>query len=190
MKLAAVSIALLVCIVHNAGGQRSEQLEAFYQAERKIVRLRPNAIPELPTAVIQELDRRACTIPQEVFSKKPNNVVKGEFAKRGQTDWAVLCSVKGVSRILVFWNGSGQNPAEVAPGEDLGYLQGTGPGQIGYSRGIQPVDRDFIVSHYKAYGGPTPPPIDHQGINNAFIEKASVVWYLHEGKWMTLTGAD
>src|SRR5947208_17097962 len=61
-------------------------------------------------------------IPQEAFSpantKKANNVIKGEFARPGQTDWAVLCSVKGVSTILVFWNGSENNPAALLPAAD------------------------------------------------------------------------
>ena len=39
-------------------------------------------------------------------------------------------------------------------------------------------------------GGPKPPPIDHQGINDAFLEKASSVHYFHEGKWLRLTDAD
>ncbi|PYR66590.1 MAG: hypothetical protein DMG20_12690 [Acidobacteria bacterium] len=40
------------------------------------------------------------------------------------------------------------------------------------------------------YGGPKPPPIDHLGINDVFIEKASVVWYFYQGKWLQLQGAD
>ena len=68
----------------------------------------PAAFPELPANLVQELQRRQCTIPQETFSKKRNNVIKGEFARPGQTDWGVLCSVKGVSTILVFWNEIGR----------------------------------------------------------------------------------
>jgi hypothetical protein len=45
--------------------------------------------------------------------KKPKNVIKGEFARPGQTDWAVLCSVKGVPTILVFWDGSEKNPTAI-----------------------------------------------------------------------------
>src|ERR1035437_5604838 len=32
---------------------------------------------------------------------------------------------------------------------------------------IRPVGRKFIMDHYRAYGGPKPPPIDHQGIESA-----------------------
>lgn len=162
----------------------------FDEAERRIVRLPPTAFPELPGNVVRELQRRGCTIPQEAYTKKPHNVIKGEFAKPGQTDWAVLCSVSGVSTILVFWNGSERNPASIAQMEDRNYLQGITPTEIGYSRGIRAVGKDFIMRHHQAYGGPTPPPIDHQGVDDAFIEKASVTWYFHGGKWMKLTGAD
>src|SRR2546425_5507102 len=90
-------------------------------------------------------------IPQEAFSpantKKANNVIKGEFAKPGQTDWAVLCSVKGISTILVFWNGSENNPAAIAPMEDRNYVQGVGSNQLAYSRGIDPMGIDDILRY-------------------------------------------
>lgn len=159
-------------------------------ADRRIVRLPPAAFPELPRHLVTELDRRGCSIPQEAFTKKSHNVIKGEFARPGETDWAVLCSVKGLSTILVFWNGSKKNPAAIAAREDRNFLQGITPDEIGYSRGITPVGKNFIMRHYDAYGGPRPPPIDHQGIDDAFVEKASVTWYFHAGKWSQLTGSD
>ena len=122
--------------------------------------------------------------------KNPHNVIRGEFAKPGQTDWAVLCSVKGVSTILVFWNGSEKNPAEIAKLEDQIFLQGITADEIGFSRGISAVGNEFIMEHYQAYGGPKPPPINHQGINDAFLEKGSEVQYFYGGKWVKLTGAD
>jgi hypothetical protein len=45
------------------------------------------------------------------------------------------------------------------------------------------------MSHYRTYGDPEPPPIDHQGIDDAFLAKASVTYY-HEGKWLRLQEAD
>lgn len=191
MRLKAFSLALLSITIIPTFAQLPEDLKRkFDDAERRIVRLPPTAFPELPRVVVPELQRRGCTIPQTAYTKKPHNVIKAEFAKPGQTDWAVLCSVKGVSTILVFWNGSEQNPAAIAPMEDRNYLQGLGGDQYGYSRGISPVEKDFIMGHYHAYGGPKPPPIDHQGIDDAFIEKGSVTWYFHNGTWLKLSGAD
>lgn len=162
----------------------------FDEAEQRIVRLPPAAFPELPANLVTELVRRGCTIPQEVFTKKPHNVIQGDFAKSGQTDWAVLCSVKGVSTILVFWNGSEKYPAQLDTLADRIFLQGITPDEIGYSRGISAVGNDFIMRHYQADSGPKPPPIHHQGINDAFLEKGSEVLYFYSGKWLKLAGAD
>lgn len=186
-------IALLVVTIpfKAAFGQLAEGPKSrFDGAERRIVRLPPTAFPELPDNVIRELQRRGCTIPQTPYTKKPHNVVKGEFAKPGQTDWAVLCSVKSISTILVFWKGSETNPAAIAPMADRNYLQTINTADPGYSRGINAVGKAFIMRHYDAYGDVKPPPIAHQGIDDAFIEKASGVWYFYGGKWLKLTGAD
>jgi hypothetical protein len=182
---------LPVIVAAAASAQPSDFMrEAFADAEKRIVRLPPAAFPALPAEILGALEKRGCTIPQPAFAGKPRNVVRGEFAKPGQTDWAVLCSVKGVSTILVFWNSSGVNPASLAPSEDRHFLQTVTETEIGFSRGIHPVERDAILRSHEAYGGPAPPPIHHQGIDDAFIGKASVIWYFHAGKWLKLTGAD
>ena len=184
-------VALAILSIAPSFGQLPDDLKRkFDEAERRIVRLQPAAFPDLPGNVVRELQRRGCTIPQEAYTKKPHNVIKGQFAKPGQTDWAVLCSVGGSSSILVFWNGSEKNPADLAKMEDRNYLQGITTDEIRYSRGIRAAGGDFIIRHYKAYGGPTPPPIDHDGIDDAYIEKASVTHYYEHGKWLRFIGAD
>jgi hypothetical protein len=79
---------------------------------------------------------------------------------------------------------------EIGSEPDINKLQGMGGDQIGYSRSISPVGRDFIMRHYQAYGGVKPPPVDHLGIDDAFVGKASMVHYSYRGKWIELTGAD
>ena len=116
--------------------------------------------------------------------------MKGEFAKPGQTDWAVLCSVGGISSILVFWNSSEVNSAEIEKMKDIDRLQSWVNDRMVYSRAITPVGRKYIMEHYNAYDRVKPPPIDHQGIDDAFVGKASVVLYFYQGKWLHLTGAD
>jgi hypothetical protein len=191
MKLKAVHFAVFFVTLMPVLAQSPPALRAqFDEAERRIVRLPPTAFPELPGNVVTELQRRGCTIPQEVFTEKRNNVIHGEFAKPGQTDWAVLCSVNGVSSILVFWGGTAKDPAQLAAHEDRIYLQGIDEHRIGFGRSLSVVGRAFIVDHYQAYGGQKPPAIDHQGLNDAFIEKASVVHYFFRGKWLELQGAD
>ena len=72
-----------------------------------------------------------------------------------------------------------------------GGSRGDGDGTIAYSHAIDVVDKDYIVEHYEAYGGTVPPePLDHEGINDVFIEKASEVFYWHNDSWLKLRGAD
>ena len=183
-------IRALLTVAAVTFAQTSEDaMRRWREAERQIVRLLPTAFPELPGNLVRELQRRRCTVPQAVRGQT-RNVIRGAFTKPGQMDWAVLCSVNGTSSILVFWNGSERNAAEVAPVKDIDFLQGDVGDKIVYSRGLSVVGRDYIIERYQAYGGPTPPPIDHQGIDDAFFGKASGVHYLFEGKWLRLQGAD
>src|SRR3989475_11589669 len=162
----------------------------FEVASKAILSVPPDVFPELSDAIISLLRGRGCKIPQPSAIGPPRNVIHGDFFAQGQTAWAVLCSSGGFSSILVFRDNLDAHPEELARSEDKGYLQDVGNDTIQYSREITAVDRKFIMTHYRAYGGPEPPPIDHHGIDDAFMEKASVTHYWYEGKWLRLQGAD
>lgn len=160
-------------------------------ADEATLRLKPTAFSELPENIVSFLQKRSCTVPQTFGDPTPHNVIRGQFAKNGQFDWAVLCSRSRISSILVFWNGSTKSVAEIARSDDKDFLQTIdGVGNIGFSRAIGIVDKDFILEHYEECGGRKPPQIQHQGINDAFVEKASVVHYLYRKRWLELQGAD
>ncbi len=164
------------------------------QASAAIERMPLESFPELPLAVADTLRARGCRVPQLApqpeAASRPRNAIRGEFFARGEEAWAVLCSVRESTALLVFRNARDRNPATLSTSEDRAYLQGLGEGNIGYSREITAVERNFIIGHYRAYGGPKPPPIEHHGIDDAFLGKASVTWYFHAGKWLRLQGAD
>jgi beta-lactamase regulating signal transducer with metallopeptidase domain len=177
------------------GAQRSDiGAMQFESAAGQIRRLPSNAFSSLPASIRTFLEYRGCLIPQQTFSDpsggQPHNVIQGEFFEPGKTVWAVLCSVNGSSSILVFRDALDRRPEELVSRNDKDDLQGAGEGRIAYSRAIEPVDRKFIVEHYRAYGGPEPPPIDHEGIDDQFVGKASTVHYWYRGEWKTLQGAD
>ena len=169
--------------------QRDGQARAE-EAIGKIRRLPLEAFPELPPAVAGVLRARNCRVPQPSAGGAPRNLIRGEFFTKGEAGWAVLCSVNNSTALLAFRNDRDANPDTVTTSEDRSYLQGLNGDNIGYSHEITAVGRDFIVRHYRAYGGPEPPPIDHHGIDDAFLEKASITWYFHNGKWLRLQGAD
>ena len=171
----------------SSGSQRDPD---FGHADRETVRLQPRHFVGVPELVKATLSQLGCRIPQPWgTNEKPCNLIRGEFMETGRAQWAALCSRNRSSAIIVI-DENGRVRAELASVSDRDYLQGIGNGKIGYSRELAPVGADYILSHYQAYGGPKPPPIDHQGINDAFLEKASIVHYFHEGKWLQLTGAD
>ncbi|MDE0040390.1 MAG: hypothetical protein OXU77_22930 [Gammaproteobacteria bacterium] len=128
--------------------------------------------------------------PTSRSCERAQRLIRGEFTRAGQIDIAVLCSCKRVSTILVFRGGSTSDIAEIARLEDRTFLQDVGGGRIGYSRLLGVADADFIRGRHAIHGGLQPPPLDHEGINDIFVEKASRVWYWYEGRWRELTGSD
>jgi hypothetical protein len=59
-------------------------------------------LADVPAAVIQEMQTRGC----KALGKKPKNVIRGEFIKTGQLDWAALCLTKKQAILLVFPDGA------------------------------------------------------------------------------------
>ena len=155
-----------------------------------IIRLKPSEFRQLPSAVRRDLDRRGCTIPQYPDKTAPHNVISGSFFAKGSADWAVLCSVKQRSRILVYRSGSVTRVDSLAPRDDSGYLQNNGRGVYEFSRKIDIATPKYIADHAKAYDGPKPPPLTHEGIDDVFVGTASSVWFYSRGGWLQLQGAD
>lgn len=165
--------------------------DRWQSADAAIDRLSPTTFSRLPRPIIRNLEARGCTVPQSFGNRQPHNVTSGEFARIGQRDWAVLCSRNRVSSILVFWGGSTQGVSEIAKSADRTFLQTIdGQGSIGFSRTIEVVGKEQILDYYREFAGRKPPRTSHQGINDGFVGKASVVRYYHRGRWLERQGAD
>lgn len=185
-------IAVVVILWLAASAASAQDADRWTAAEKAMVRLSPAVFSELPARLKAHLTRIGCSVPQSFLRKEPHNVIEGRFRRLDQTDWAVLCHRGGTTSLLVFWEGSPDKSEELGKSEDGSYLQTIdGAGTIGFSHAIGIVDKDYIIGHYEAYGGTEPPSaLDHEGINDMFLEKASVVHYWHKGTWLELTGAD
>ena len=191
LRLAVRTSVLALAVLSAATWSGHAQTDMWSAADSTITRMPPSAFPSLPTSIQREIAKRGCRIPQ-AFGPHGANVIRGHFAKQGQTDWAVLCSKDGVSTILIFWSGSPSRVDSLAPVRDQDYLQETEPGKIGYSRRISTIAPKGIRYVYGTFGeGASPPfPLDHDGIDDYFVEKASVIHFRHRGKWVRLVGAD
>jgi hypothetical protein len=163
--------------------------DAFTRADLATVRLDPDALTTLPGRVRTELKRRGCTIPQTEHTST-RNVVRGRFTNPARTDWAVLCSRLRISTILVFRGGSTTHVDELGTEPDAMYLQTIdGKGTIGYSRSLTVATPATIRARGQDDSEPRP-ALSHDGIEDAFEGKASLIWYWHDGKWLRLAGAD
>ena len=188
MRWSAICSLLFLC---SASGSAAQSPEAWRVAAQTIRRLPAASFPQLPPGVRSELAVRGCSVPQSFTSGRPHNVIAGSFARAGQVDWAVLCSRQDSSSVLIFWGGVvGEPPTEFPRTADAGFLQGIGEGRIGYARVLSVARPRQIREYAAAFGGPLPKALDHDGVEDAFAEKASVIAYLEEGRWLALTGAD
>ena len=171
----------------------------FKKAAGNIFRVDITDFKALPSENI--FKEMGCSVPQVGFVNEADknktkhesygNVIQGQFAKKGQNDWAVLCSRNNVSSIFIMWGGDVKCPSEIAKMPDKSYLQSYGDDVILFSRWIAPAHKEEIHQLYEDIEGELPPVnIVHEGINNVFESKASVIHYCHNGKWLKLTGYD
>lgn len=180
-----VSLLLTLFSIANA--------DEWDDAASAVTRLSPKMFPELPATIADDLDKQGCMIPQPTsFINNRTGVIFGNFAKRGQIDYAVLCSTRnGESHIQVIWGGTAQCESRLKPKQDRNYLQGgPGPKGIAYSRTIASASQKTIASYQSDRNGSNPPDTSHDGIEDIFIEKASTIFYCANGKWSKLPGAD
>lgn len=185
-----------------AGGAAAPQSSPlpgdWLAAERAVVRLEPSTFPGLPPAIVRVLEAHGCRVPQTTFASRPENVASGHFFDDPRPlDWAALCSRNGRSTLLVIpgdagaelLSPGGRNVAVLNDRPDADFLQVVAAGRIGFSRSISTANASDIARHAQR-AGISPPPLMHDGIEDAFAGKASIIWYRYAGHWLPLPGSD
>src|SRR4029453_81381 len=122
-----------------------------------VSRLDPSVFAAAPLAVRSGLKQQGCTVPQTFLASRPENVVRGNFTKPNAKEWAALCSVGGVSEILVFSATSTKPLARFGKVADENFIQTIAPDRSGYSRRLHTVP---LPGH------------GLKGVEDAFLEKA------------------
>ena len=101
-----------------------------------------------------------------------------------------LISINAISSIRVYRGGTTADVAVVNRVMEDSFLQDVGGGEYGFSRAIYLAEPSHIRETHAAFGGPELPPLDHDGLGDAFLEKASMIWYWHDSEWLQPTWAD
>jgi hypothetical protein len=138
-----------------------------------IVRLLPAEIPALPSGIAEQLVEMGCTIPQtwSGWRETPNNFMSGDLSGSGSSDWVVLCSRDGASRIVVVWGGPSPCASEFAERSEAAFLVQM-DGEPAFARAISP-------------GGP-----EGQAVLDVFEGKGGVAHYCRAGVWTDSRASD
>jgi hypothetical protein len=168
---------------------------AALQSDSAMPRRAPRSFKQLPPIVQETLVAEGCGIPESGFSSRTNsNVIQGQFAASGQQDWAVLCAKGSRAAVRVFWGGpAAPCPERLEESDNSASMVLDGRDGPWYSRTLSTASPARIKEAHGRYGkeaGVTlPSELAHDGIEDAG-EKASIIHYCHEGKWLRLVGAD
>ena len=170
-----------VCLAQQASQGAAQKSKTTAKTpvnkESAIRRAQPAGVKELPAEFVEKLTVRGCTIPQfdsgegaEGVGAEPNNVIHGEFTRRGQEDWAVLCSNGKTSTIVIFWGKATACPASLARLDDAHYLKAGKDKKLQYSRSIRALGESGLDERAGVAGLK---PMSHQGIDDRFVGKSS-----------------
>jgi hypothetical protein len=115
----------------------------------------------------------------------------GHFRSATSIDYAVVCHIpsRTIQDVLVYSSSNGAWKGEVI--DHCGFDPAPQADKCEATVGI--ATREYILKHARAYAPEelkSLPPLDHDGVNVGFCEKASTVRYLSKGKWQSLQGAD
>jgi hypothetical protein len=146
-----------------------------------------SSFPELPAPIQAALNLRGCLIPQTYQAHRPENVVHASLESAGSSDWAVLCSAKGVVSLLVFFSGSvGADSLVLASAQETERLEAHGADNVlGFNWGI---DKATPAQVHEAQAGLTPRPllIDHDALADETIDQRTVYHFYAKGAWRLL----
>jgi hypothetical protein len=179
---------LAVMLAGTAFPHHAYAQDRWAQADEQLSRLAPSAFTKVPPSVIQALEAKRCTIPQASGDPAPHNLIRGSFARPGQTDWAALCSRARASAIVIIWGGASDCSDELEVREDRSYFQRVAGDKIVYTRRIAAISPDGIQRLYQRYSGVKPPVSNRQGIEDITEGKGSEIRLCHDGRWVELTG--
>jgi hypothetical protein len=182
--MSGLSILCLITMTISAFGQ----VPSPVTEERK-----PESIPQLPLEVRLDLAKRQCFVPTYYGEVGPGDhaYARGHFRSGTSMDYAVVCHIpqRRAQNVLVYSNSGGAWHGEVIS-------EGTfdpSPTADKCEATVGIATPKYIVDHARAYAPEELkrlPKLDHSGVDIGICEKASIIYYFHQGRWLTLQGAD
>jgi hypothetical protein len=158
-------------------------------AVARVPRFTPDRFARLTPSAREAFTRINCQVPQPSLTAGPQNVVEGEFAAKGQRDWAALCSDGTTSQIRVVWGGPARCGDAAGARQDTDVMRAESPGVLRFDRIIAAAGVDQLARSIARYGKPLPESPSHDGIEDGGAT-GGVVYYCHQGTWVTIPGGE
>lgn len=157
-----------------------------HAAPYTIHHLPPNAFPDLPASIVDQLDRRGCLIPQTYEAHHPENLIHASLEHAGSSDWAVLCASKGTVALLIFFASAPDQPIVLATAPETGRLQPhDGNSVLGFNWAIDRASPQQV--HDMRIGmTPRPPRLDHDALADSVLDNHTIFHFYANGKWTLL----
>lgn len=168
---------------------RATRVDTFpWHSSQGVRMVAPHAFTPLTGAVRDSFVAKRCLVPQAEGVNVPrdlHNMISGDFAARGQTDWAALCSRADSSRIVVIWGGPARCPSEL--GREQNRMLHEGLDSPRYRRLIAAADS--VTSGVVYATGPGYRKLDH----DAIVERERYyvrAWLCDNGQWAEVVQSD
>ena len=185
MNATIVGLALVMS-AQSAPTIRSGQLTPADVAliVARVPRIAIDRFAALPPTVREAFTQMNCRVPQATTAAIAN-VIQGEFAAKGQRDWAALCSDGTLTQIRIVWGGPVRCDDRVAPTQDADTLLATAPGVHAYSRTIGTASAGQVERLLVRYQTTLPEEPSHDAIDDA-IDRVTTVRYCAGGQWLSV----
>lgn len=194
-----LSSLILICCSPNSRAQNSPanpldtsgQIMIDGHSTPYLIRHLPvDSFPQLPAAVQDALTRRGCLIPQTYEAHQPENAIHASFQHPGSSDWAVLCSARGVTSLLVFFSSNYADPSVLATAPETEHLQPYGASPVlGFNWAIDSASPQDV--HEAQLGMRHPPPrVDHDALADSVVDRRTIYHFYSKNAWTLLDTQD
>jgi hypothetical protein len=193
-------LAATLALAGVAHSLRAQQMDAFStygqvllngrETPYQVRHLPVSSFPVLPAAIAAQLNQRDCLIPQTYQAHAPENVIHASLRQAGETDWAVLCSVRGSVSLLVFFGDAYQSPEVVRTAMETDRLElNTVTGKLEFAWGIDRASPERIRDA-QAGMRRRPARLDHDAIADVVIDRETVYRFYTGSGWTLLDTQD
>jgi hypothetical protein len=152
-------------------------------AVSRIPRFTPDRFAALPPSVREAFAQINCQVPQTTLAGSPMNMVQGEFAAKGQRDWAALCSNGTLAEVRIVWGGEARCEDRVGALQESDAVIVRSPGEGVYTRVIAAAPPAEIARHVARLGATLPETPSHDALDDR-SEGAQLLHYCHAGQWL------